>query len=83
MSLTKHKSKIVYENVLVVESIHNLKDSLTKVWKYKQKFHEFGCLARYSGSFLCYLKLISFLCHLKLIFQKFIFMLFALMSFGT
>ena len=30
MSLTKHKSKIVYEKVLVVKSIYNSKDSLKK-----------------------------------------------------
>ena len=31
MTFTKHKNKIVYENVLVVKSIHNSKDSLKKV----------------------------------------------------
>ena len=31
MSLTKHKSKIVYEKDLVVKSIHNSKDSLKNV----------------------------------------------------
>ena len=83
MSFTKHKSKIVYVKVLVVKSIHNSKDLLKKVWKVQIKFREFDFLARCSGSILCYLKLISFLCYLKLIFQKLVFMLFALMFFGT
>ena len=83
MSLTKHKIKILYEKVLVVKSIHNSKDSLKKVWKLQIKIREFDFLARCSGSFLCYLKLVSFLCYLKLVFQKLVFMLFALMFFGT
>ena len=37
MSLTKHKSKIAYEKVLAVKSIHNLKDSLKKSKKITNK----------------------------------------------
>ena len=44
MSFTKHKNKIVYEKVLVVKSIHNLKDSLKKVCKLLIKLSEFYCL---------------------------------------
>ena len=35
ISFAKHKNKIVYENVLVVRSIHNLKDSLEKYKNYR------------------------------------------------
>ena len=67
---TKHKNKIVYEKVLLVKIIHNSKDSLEKVWKLQIKFREFDCLTGYSVSFL--------------IFEtNFVFMLFALMLFGT
>ena len=44
MNLTKHKSKIAYEKVLAVKSIHNSKDLLKKVWKLQIKFREFGYL---------------------------------------
>ena len=62
MSFTKHKNKIVYEKVVVVKNIHNLKDSLKKVWKLQIKLSEFDCLTGYSVLFLCYLKLISIFC---------------------
>ena len=52
MGFTEHKKKIVYEKVLVVKSIHKLKDSLKKVWKLQIKFSEFDCLTGYSDLFL-------------------------------
>ena len=79
MSFTIHKNKIVYEKVLVVKSIHNSKDSLKKVCKLQIKFFEFDCLTGYSVLFICYLKLNSIL----LFENNFVFMLFALMLFGT
>ena len=69
MSFTKHKTKLVYEKVLVVKSIHNSKDSLEKKWKLQIKFSEFDCLTGSSVLFLCCLKLV--------------FTLFALILFGT
>ena len=53
MIVTKH-NKIVYENVLVVKSIHNSKDSQKKVWKVQTKISEFDCLTGYSILFLLF-----------------------------
>ena len=78
MSFTKHKN-VVYEKVLVVNSIHNSKGSLKKVCKVQMEFSEFDCWTGYSVLLLCYSKLIWIL-----VFEtNFVFMLFALMLFGT
>ena len=47
MNFTKHKSKIVYEKVLVVEKFTE------KGMKIQINFREFDCLIEYSGLFLC------------------------------
>ena len=66
MGFIQHKSKIVYEKILVVKSIHNTKDSLKKVWKLQIKISEFENMLLKKISFLCYLTLILFLCYLHL-----------------
>ena len=89
MSLTKHKSKIVYEKVLVVKSIHNSKGLLKKVWKLQIKFSEFDCLTGYLvlHFMLFETNFIFMLFETNFIFMlfetNFVFMLFALMLFGT
>ena len=60
MSFTKHKSKNVYEKILLVKSNHNSRDSLKKVWKLQRKFREFDRLTVYPVLILCYLKLFHF-----------------------
>ena len=74
--LVSNKNKIVHEKVLVVKSIHNSKDSLKKV----KKFRKFDCLTVnkfdwYSVSFLLYETNFIFMLH----GTNFVFMLFALL----
>ena len=67
MSFTQHK-KIVFENVLIVKSIHHSKDSLEQVKKLQIKLREFDFLTGYSVLFYCYIKFLHFrfllLCYL-------------------
>ena len=75
---------MVYENVLVVKSVHNSEDSLRKVSEILiKKLREFNCS---TGDlvFLCNMKLISFFFANSQSHEKnFVFMLFALRVFGT
>ena len=61
-----NKSKIVYEKVLVVKSVHDSEDSLRKVSEILIKFREFNCSTGYLV-FLCNMKLISFFCYMQIV----------------
>ena len=70
MRFNKHKNKIFYKKVFVVESIHNSKDSLKKV-QITDKTFWVRLFNRVFGFIFMFFE------------TNFVFMLFALMLFGT